>query len=38
MAGHLHPLIIRLILETVWMVGDSTSFDAFWGMGYSNPI
>lgn len=27
MAGHLHPLIIRLVLETVWMAGDSTSFD-----------
>ena len=28
-AGQLHPLIIRLVLETVWMAGDFMSFDAF---------
>lgn len=30
MAGHLHPPIIRLISETVWMVGDFTRSDASW--------
>ena len=36
MAGHPHPLIIRLISETVWTAGDFTSFDASWSMGHSN--
>ena len=29
MAGQLHPLIIRLFLETVWMAGHFMSFDAY---------
>ena len=41
MAGHLHPLIIRLVLETVWMAGDSTSFDTSFlrhGLQQSNTL
>ncbi len=38
MAGHLHPLIIRLVMETVWMAGDFTNFDASGGVTHSNPI
>ena len=29
MAGHLNPLIIRLVTETVWMDGDCTSLMPF---------
>lgn len=38
MAGHLDPLIVRLVLETVSMAGDFTSFDASWRMGDRNPL
>lgn len=38
MAGHLHPLIIPLVTETVWMAGNFTNFDASWAVSHSNPI
>lgn len=39
MAGHVHPLIIPSVTETVLMVGDFTSSDASFGIIlHSDPL